>query len=146
MKRPLSALSALTFSSITLVIAHAPQSKAMAIAFDCFDRTTSQLVARSAVDMTSPAVSCLPVPGGTVASNPDWPSDDNVLEISDTISEDDPDADFFEDSVVDDSTADDFEDDVADLEDSQSTGEKLGSAVGEHLGKILVEGLSDLFR
>ena len=155
MDRSLSLLSALALGSTALVIAHGPKADAMAIAFDCFDRNTSQLVARSAVDMTSPAISCLPVPGGAIASNPGLSTADDVMKISDTTT-DDPDADFFEDPTVDDSTAEDFSDDdfnndntegdIADLEDSQSTGEKVGSAFGEHLGKLLVKGLSDLFR
>ena len=54
----------------------------MTIAFDCFDRNTQQLVARSAVDMTNITISCLPVPGGNIASNPSSDSNDqDIIEI-----------------------------------------------------------------
>ena len=62
MNRSLSLLSAATLSATALVMTNTTDVEAMAIAYDCFDRSTSALVARSAVDMTSTAVSCLPVP------------------------------------------------------------------------------------
>ena len=43
----------------TSVLALSSASKASALLYDCFSRETSELVAKSAVDITSPEVSCL---------------------------------------------------------------------------------------
>lgn len=43
----------------TSVLALSSASKASALLYDCFSRETSELVAKSAVDITSPQVSCL---------------------------------------------------------------------------------------
>ena len=138
MTRSLSLLSAVAFSSTALVIAHGPKADAMAIAFDCFDRTTSQLVARSAVDMTSPAVSCLPVPGTTTPAqtSPSPTSPDPVIEIGAGQ------ADFTGDGAVEPG----FSDPAVTPAPEMSTGDQLGSAVGQHLGKLLGQGIADLFR
>lgn len=139
MTRALSLLSAVAFSSTALVIAHGPKADAMAIAFDCFDRTTSQLVARSAVDMTSPGVSCLPVPGTSTAPAQNAPSPtspDSVIEIGTS------EADFTGGGAVDPG----FSDLAVTPAPEMSTGDQLGSAIGEHLGKLLGQGIADLFR
>ena len=52
MLRSLSLLSALALGSTALVIAHGPKADAMP--YGCFDRTTSQLMKHSAVDLTNP--------------------------------------------------------------------------------------------
>jgi len=143
MTRSLSLLSALALGSTALVIAHSPKSDAMTIAYDCFDRTTSQLVARSAVDMTSPAVSCLAVPGGQSATpeqnQPD--NSDDVFQVDDDGSWD---ASTPEDGDFNDNDSS-FPDNGDMAEDSQSTGDQLGAALGNHLGKLLGQGLNDLF-
>ncbi|QBE70277.1 hypothetical protein SynWH8101_2711 [Synechococcus sp. WH 8101] len=139
MHRSLSLLSALALGSTALVIAHGPKADAMAIAFDCFDRTTSQLVARSAVDMTSPIVSCLPVPGTSTTpaqTSPSPTSPDPVIEIGTS------EADFTGGGAVE----PDFSDPAVPPAPEMSTGDQLGSAVGQHLGKLLGQGIADLFR
>lgn len=63
MRNPIATLSALTLTSISLLAPQASLAQAVApMAFDCFDRATNTLVARSAVDITTPAISCLPIP------------------------------------------------------------------------------------
>ncbi len=139
MTRSLSLLSAVAFSSTALVIAHGPKADAMAIAFDCFDRTTSQLVARSAVDMTSSAVSCLPVPDTTTTpaqTSPSPTSPDPVIEIGAG------EVDFTGDGTVEPG----FSDPEVTPAPEMSSGDQLGSAVGQHLGKLLGQGIADLFR
>jgi len=129
MNRSLSLLSALALGSTSLVIANAPQAEAMTIAYDCFDRTTSALVARSSVDMTSPAVSCLPVPGAAaVDTTPLETADDVVLEAG----------------VTEELTPDLTTEQEMTIEDQ--LGSAVGQAVGQHLGQLLEQGIADLFR
>jgi hypothetical protein len=162
MKRSLPLLSAITLGSSALLCASASEAKAMAIAFDCFNRETEQLVARSSVDMTTMAVTCLPVSQSASHSSED--NDDGIIHISNednSSSEDWNDEDYVENAAEDDNLADqsefdddnDFdgddytEEDIADnteYEDS-SSGEQLGDALGNHLGKLIGQGLADLF-
>ena len=114
----------------------------MSIAFDCFSRSSEKLVARSAVDMTSTAISCLPVPGTTLTDDSSIDSDDEDILVDHTST--DEDTDFDEDIAYEDDDVYDDDEDV--YEDEPSSGSKLGSAVGEHLGKLLGQGISDLFR
>ena len=82
MNRSLTLLSAITLSSAALLSVQPQEASAMTIAFDCFERSTEKLVARSAVDMTSTAISCLPVPGNPITADSSIDSDeDDVLEI-----------------------------------------------------------------
>ena len=134
----------------------------MAIAFDCFNRETEQLVARSAVDMTTMAVTCLPV--SQSASHSSEENDDGIIHISNEdspASEDWADEDYVENAAEDDNLADqpefdddnDFDDDdyiEEDIADNteygdSSSGEQLGDALGNHLGKLIGQGLADLF-
>ena len=156
MNRSIHLISIITLGSSAIYAAPVPAT-AMSLAYDCFDRNTEQLVARSAIDMTSLKISCLPVPGGNLAANPS--SDDDVIEISNNesidddfenadTSEDDFDDEDFEnaDASEDDFDDEDFEDEDFEDEAEGSTGDRLGQAVGEHLGKLLGKGLRDLFR
>ena len=81
MNRSISLLSALALSSASLLALQPQEAKAINIAFDCFERGTEKLVARSAVDMTSTAISCLPVPGSStdLAGH-----DDDVIDVENT--------------------------------------------------------------
>ena len=167
MKRSLPLLSALTLSSSTLLCASAPQANAMSIAFDCFNRETEQLVARSSVDITTMAITCLPV--SQSASHSSEQNDDGIIHIS---NEDNPssdtweDEDYFDNAAEDNNLADqsefeddndfndnDFddndyiEDDIADNTEYEnpSSGDELGDALGNHLGKLIGQGFADLF-
>lgn len=167
MKCSLSLLSALTLGSSALLGAPSNQANAMAIAFDCFNRETEQLVARSSVDMTSMAITCLPV--SQSASHNSEDDDNGIIHISDennSTSEDWDDEDYFESTADDDNLADqsEFEDD-SDFDDNDfddddyteediadnteyedpSSGEQLGEALGNHLGKLIGQGFADLF-
>ena len=125
----------------------------MAIAFDCFERSSEKLVARSAVDITSTSISCLPVPGTTIAEDSGIGSEGEDILVDNVISEDDD----WEDNGWGENDADDIADnDIADENDSveddgdtypeSSTGSQLGDAMGQHLGKLIGQGLADLFR
>ena len=92
MQRSISLLSALTLSSSAFLMTNASDVEAMAIAYDCFDRTTSSLVARSAIDMTSPAVSCLPVPSAATS--------DSVIEADNSAVDDDISNEEYDDSDI----------------------------------------------
>lgn len=161
MKRSLPLLSALTLGSTALLCASASQAKAMAIAFDCFNRETEQLVARSSVDMTTMAVTCLPV--SQSASHSSENNDDGIIHISNeenTSSEDWDDEDYLDNTAEDDNLADqsefdddnDFDDDDYTEEDiadnseyeNPSSGDQLGEALGNHLGKLIGQGFADL--
>jgi hypothetical protein len=162
MKRSLPLLSALTLGSSALLCASASQANAMAIAFDCFNRETEQLVARSSVDMTTMAVTCLPV--SQSASHSSEENDDGIIQISneDIPSSEDWDyEDYAANTVEDDNLADqsefdddnDFDDDDYTEEDiadnseyeNPSSGDQFGEAVGNHLGKLIGQGFADLF-
>ncbi|WP_413430037.1 hypothetical protein [Synechococcus sp. Cu2B8-bc1011] len=161
MKRSLPLLSALTLGSSALLCASVSQAKAMAIAFDCFNRETEQLVARSSVDMTTMAVTCLPV--SQSASHSSENNDDGIIHISNeenTSSEDWDDEDYLDNTAEDDNLADqsefddnnDFDDDDYTEEDiadnseyeNPSSGDQLGEALGNHLGKLIGQGFADL--
>ena len=133
----------------------------MAIAFDCFNRETEQLVARSSVDMTTMAVTCLPV--SQSASHSSENNDDGIIHISNeenTSSEDWDDEDYLDNAAEDDNLADqsefddnnDFDDDDYTEEDiadnseyeNPSSGDQLGEALGNHVGKLIGQGFADL--
>ena len=138
MHRSLSLLSALTLSSTAVVMTNTADVEAMAIAYDCFDRSTSALVARSTIDMTSPAVSCLPVPGAATA--------DSVIEASETtdlISDEEYDENVIEEEEL---IADESFDVEEEVIDDLSTSEQLSNAAGEHMGKLIGNIISDIFR
>lgn len=162
MKHTLPLLSALTLSSSALLCASASQAQAMAIAFDCFDRETEQLVARSSVDMTTMAVTCLPV--SQSASHNSEENNDGIIHISNEdnpAAEDWDDEDDFgitaeEENLADQPEFDDnndfgdddyTEEDIADNSEYEnpSSGDQLGEALGNHLGKLIGQGFTDLF-
>jgi len=112
----------------------------MAIAYDCFDRSTSVLVARSAIDMTSPAVSCLPVPSAATS--------DSVIEADNSAVDDDISNDEYDDSDMADEDLianEDMDVEEEDLEEL-STGEDLTNAAGQHIGKLIGNMIGDIFR
>ena len=166
MTRSLSLLSALALSSVSLLSLQPQAVHSMDIAFDCFERDTEKLVARSAVDMTSLSISCLPVPGSNNAGYSDPQNNDHdtdeTLEATHTSSDDQPESWTSHNNQASSESWDeqDDEDDVSstgsadneswDQQDGQvaqqpSTGSQLGDAVGQHIGKLLLQGLNDLF-
>jgi len=154
-------LSAFALSSAALLSVQTQETKAMNIAFDCFERSSEKLIARSAVDMTNTTISCLPVPGTTSLtedSNIDSDGDDVIVNNTD-ISEDfdqedaESDVDIVDEDIADEDIADaNIEDEDIAYEDEDdtnldpSTGSQLGEALGKHIGNLLVKGVNDLFR
>ena len=141
MTRNLSLLAAFTLTAGSALNFTNPSSaQAMTIAWDCFDRTTNALVARSAIDITSPAISCLQA-AGSGAQQTQPPADDSFS--SDPGSdlgfsqEPGPDANGFTDTEP--------TDPAPAPTPGPSTGDALGNALGNHLGKLLGQGIADLF-
>ena len=121
----------------------------MNIAFDCFERSSEKLVARSAVDITSTSISCLPVPGTTLAEDSSSDSEGEDLLVDNVIEEEDEDwadgpGDDIADSDIDDE--DEYVEDDGETNSESSTGSQLGNAVGKHLGKLIGQGFADLLR
>jgi len=164
MTRSASLLAALALTSGTaLNLSTATSAGAMTIAWDCFDRSSNALVARSAVDITSPAISCLPAAGAGSTQAQSEPTEQSSDLATSDIAGDSSDlgSTEFSDEFTDDFTADagsadpgyseepSFQDDTSAGSDvanvGSSTGDALGQAVGSHLGKLLGQGISDLF-
>ena len=122
----------------------------MTIVFDCFERNSEKLVARSAVDITSTSISCLPVPGTTIAEDSSSDSEgkgtlvDKVMPEEDDGWEDGDDSGNIADGGMTDE--DDSVEDDGEIYPEPSTGNQLGDAVGQHLGKLIGQGIADLFR
>ena len=122
----------------------------MNIAFDCFERSSEKLVARSAVDITSTSISCLPVPGTTIAEDSSSDSEGKGQLVDNITTEED--ADWVEGGWEDGDDSGNIADGgVTDGDDGEtypepSTGNQLGDAVGKHLGKLIGQGFADLFR
>jgi hypothetical protein len=141
MTRQFSLLAAFTLAAgSALSLGNSSSAQTMSIAWDCFDRTTNALVARSAIDITSPAISCLQAAGsGGQQSQP--PVDDGLSSDpgsdSGVSQEHSPDVDGF--GLADDETTE------PEPTSDTSTGNALGHALGNHLGKLLGQGIADLF-
>jgi len=163
MNRSAALLTALTLSA-GASLSQGQASQAMNIAWDCFDRSTEALVARSAIDITSPAISCQPAigAGSQQAGNNTNHHSEDVIEIShEETAYQDEEHGFEEDTFTSDddqADADDFSDEnwnpidddseeiiAEESDDSPSTGGQLGKALGDHLGKLIGQGLADLF-
>ena len=144
MARSASFLAALALTSgAALNLTAAGNASAMTIAWDCFDRTSQALVARSAVDLTSPSISCLQAVGGgvqpTETTNAQPDPDPGLAEqqgIDDTLAQQEPAGgnDFSDQGPIEPETA-----------PPVNTGEALSQAVGAHLGKLIGQGFADLF-
>lgn len=159
MSRSASLLAALALTSGTaLNLSTATSAGAMTISWDCFDRSSNALVARSAVDITSPAISCLPAAGAGSTQAQSEPTEQPSDLATSNITGDSSDlgSTEFSDEFTDDFTADagyseepSFQEDASAGSDfanaGSSTGDALGQAVGNHLGKLLGQGISDLF-
>ena len=145
MNRSLSLLSAITLSSAALLSVQPQEASAMAIAFDCFERSTEKLVARSAVDMTSTAISCLPVPGNHITADSSIDSDEgDILEIDNT-GDDEPlfpeeDEELFPEEG-DLGSVDEYEDD-----DEQNGGNSTTEQIADIIGDLIGKGINDLLR
>jgi hypothetical protein len=149
MNRPHILLSTFALSSAVLLPLQTQEVKAMNIAFDCFERSSEKLVARSAVDITSTSISCLPVPGSTLADDSSSDSDNADMLVEDITTDEDLDQDDDSDIDIADNGIDDevdFEEDDGEASPESSTGSQLGDAVGQHLGKLIGKGFADLFR
>ena len=144
MNRSLSLLSAITLSSAALLSVQPQEARAMTIAFDCFERSTEKLVARSAVDMTSTAISCLPVPGNTITADSSVGGDDGLLEI-DTPGDDEALFPHDDDEIFPDEggigSVDDDED-----EDEQNGGNSTTEKIADLIGDLIGKGINDLMR
>ncbi len=138
MNLSISLLSALTLSSTALLSVQPQEANAMTIAFDCFERSTERLVARSAVDITSTAISCLPVPGHTIATEDSIVTDEGTLEVGNEITDDDEDQfpDFGDIGSIDDDEVDNYP------TDGETTSDKIADLIGHLIG----EGINDLIR
>ena len=146
MNRSLSLLSAITLSSAALLSLQPQEARAMTIAFDCFERSTEKLVARSAVDMTSTAISCLPVPGNTITADSSVGIDEGGLEVGNTVPGDEEplfpgdDDEIFPDEG-DLGSVDDDEDD-----DEQNGGNSTTEQIADIIGDLIGKGINDLLR
>lgn len=148
MNRSQSLISTFALSSAALLCFQTQEVKAMNIAFDCFERSSEKLVARSAVDMTSTSISCLPVPGTSLTEDSSSDSDGEDVLIGNDVPEvngweGDDAVDIADNDIVDEDNS--VEDDGA-SNPELSTGSQLGDAVGQHLGKLIGIGIADLLR
>ena len=146
MNRSLSLLSAITLSSAALLSVQPQEASALAIAFDCFEPSTEKLVARSAVDMTSTAISCLPVPGNTITADSSVGSDEGGLEVGNTFpGDEDPLFPGDDDEIFPDEggigSVDDDED-----EDEQNGGNSTTEQIADLIGDLIGKGINDLMR
>ena len=143
-------LSTFTLSSIALLSLQPHEVKAMNIAFDCFERGSEKLVARSAVDITSTAISCLPVPGTTIADDSSSDTEGDAQLVSNVMPEENDNGEDSNDpsNIADGGIIDDDGSAEGDEEThpESSTGNELSDAVGKHLGKLIGRGFADLFR
>ncbi|MEC7738883.1 MAG: hypothetical protein VYE46_08430 [Cyanobacteriota bacterium] len=151
MSRSTRFITAVALSSGAALNLHLAQSAyAMTIKWDCFDRSSNALIARSAIDITSPAISCLQAAGDLQLTDTATDESPEIMDISnENHAEDDldhswNDDEFTEESFTDDELAE--QNQSSDQSEIPSTGDALGAAVGNHLGKLLGQGISDLFR
>ena len=127
-------------------------AEALSISWDCFDRESNELVARSAIDLTSAKISCLPAAHGddinhegSLDVNSQDPFDNETSpqdELASELTEDSWD----EDQSINDNTGNynwDEDQDYAD-ESQDSTAKELGDALGAHLVNLLGQGFADL--
>jgi len=139
MSRTTSLLAALTMGSCAaLNLAQADAANAMTIAWDCFDRSSNALVARSSVDITSPAISCLPAAGAQQAASPApaQPAETTTTDVgSESETATTPETDR-ETSTTSETSA----------ETAPQSEESIGTILGSHLGRLIGQGLADLFR
>ncbi len=77
MNRSVILLSAFVFTSTALLSLQPKKVRAGDISFNCFERSSETLIARSAVDMTSNTISCLPL----TDKNPSGETGDSFLKI-----------------------------------------------------------------
>ena len=139
MSRTTSLLAALAMGSCAaLNLSQADGANAMTIAWDCFDRSSNALVARSSVDITSPAISCLPAAGAAQAASPGaaQPAESAATEVgSESETATTPEAGTETSTASETST-----------ESAPASEESIGTILGSHLGKLIGQGLADLFR
>ena len=133
MSRTTTLLAALAItSSSAFNLAQSPAAKAMTISWDCFDRSTTALVARSSVDITSPAISCLPAAGAAQAVSPaaTQAAETEATEVgsgSETMTGTEAGAE-------------------TSTESDPGSEQSLGTILGTHLSKLIGQGLANLFR
>ena len=139
MSRTTSLLAALAMGSCAaLNIAQPDAANAMTIAWDCFDRSNNALVARSSVDITSPAISCLPAAGAQQAASPAaaQPAETAVTEVSTT----------GETATTPENSAESSTTPETSAEPAAQSEESIGTILGTHLGRLIGQGLADLIR
>ena len=143
-----SLISKLVFGCTTLIINGASSSEAMTKAYDCFDRTTGQLNAQSAVDISSVTLQCVNNlnPEDLYAESPSSESEEAETEYA-SIDEESNDLESSyeedEEQYGGESSADhDYSDD--DYESDESTGQQLRKAAGRHIGELFGNMLNDI--
>lgn len=143
-----SLMSKLVFGCTTVIAIGASSSEAMTKAYDCFNRTTGQLTAQSAVDISSVTLQCVNNLNSedlyAESSSPE--SEEAETEYS-TIDEEDNDSEYRyeedEEQYEDESSAyHDYSDD--DYESDESTGQQLRKAAGRHIGELFGNMLNDI--
>jgi hypothetical protein len=146
MNRSISLLSALALSSASLLALQLQEAKAITIAFDCFERGTEKLVARSAVDMTSTAISCLPVPGSSTdlaGHDQDSHDDGDVIDVNNTWPGENEDDDGW-DNEGDFAGTEETWPDTDTHPDHDGDGSSTSDKVADILGDLIVKGINDL--
>ena len=157
MTNSLSLITTITLSASTIALGDVLSAEALSIAWDCFDRESNELVARSAIDLTSPKISCLPAAHGDEFTNNNInhegdldhnseesfanetsPQDELVSELTED--------NWHEDQSINENTGShNWEEDQEYAEETQSSSAKeLGDALGAHLVNLIGQGFADL--
>ena len=157
MTNTISLITVITLSSSMIVLGDVLSAEALSISWDCFDRESNELVARSAVDLTSTKISCLPAAHGdeftinnsnnegSLDVNSEDPFENETSpqdELASELAEDN----WHEDQNINDNTGShNWEEDQEHADESQSSSAKeLGDALGAHLVNLLGQGFADL--
>ena len=143
-----SLISKLVFGCTTVIAIGASSSEAMTKAYDCFNRTTGQLTAQSAVDISSVTLQCVNNLNSEnlYAKSSSLESEEAKAEDA-TFGEENNDLEYNyeedEEQYEDESSADlDYTDD--DYESDESTGQQLKKAAGRHIGELFGNMLNDI--
>ena len=152
MTNTLPLITVITLSSSMIALGDVLSAEALSISWDCFDRESNELVARSAIDLTSTKISCLPAAHGddinhegSLDVNSQDPFD-NETSPQDELASELAEENWHEDQYVDDNTGShNWEEDQEYADESESSSAKeLGDALGAHLVNLLGQGFADL--
>ena len=143
-----SLISKLVFGCTTVIAIGASSSEAMTKAYDCFNRTTGQLTAQSAVDISSVTLQCVNnLNSENLYAESSSPESEEAETEDATFYEEDNDLEYNyeedEEQYEDESSADlDYTDD--DYESDESTGQQLKKTDGRHIGELFGNMLNDI--